>query len=300
MSRKLAAIDIGTNTLLMLVAEVSADGSIRVIDDFHEIARLGENLGQTCKISDLAEERAAAILDRYLRRCDELGVDEIKVCATSALREAQNGPEVKSRLEKSIGCEIGLISGEREAELSFLGAVDTKESAIVVDIGGGSTEIIYGHSGRYIDRRSFPIGAVKLTERFIPHHPPNFDKVESIREYIYNEFDGFDFGNFDGYMIAVAGTPTTMAQISLGLLEYDDDKIEGYVLEERELIRVIQILLNSSVDDIVEKHGVHPRRADLITCGALLLHEIMKLSGKSRLIVSAKGLRYGILKSMIK
>jgi exopolyphosphatase/guanosine-5'-triphosphate,3'-diphosphate pyrophosphatase len=215
------------------------------------------------------------------------------------MREAENTTGVKENLEHTIGAEIELISGEKEAELSFLGTIDNYESNIVIDIGGGSTEIIYGHSGEYKLRRSFETGAVKLTEKFLPDHSPDHETVEEMRQYINKCFSGFDFDQLQGNLYAVAGTPTTVASVALGLRDFEREKIEGYVLEESELIKIIQLFLNSTIEEIVEKYGVHPRRADVITAGSIILHRIMKLAGRTSLIVSARGLRYGILKTMI-
>jgi exopolyphosphatase / guanosine-5'-triphosphate,3'-diphosphate pyrophosphatase len=295
-----AAIDIGTNTLLMLIAEVNPDSHFRIISDEHHIARLGDSVSQTKIINQEAIQRAISILKSYSKICLENEVHKISVVGTAVFRNAENGEEVRQQLSEVINSEIKIISGEEEARLSFLGTVNNDYPTSVLDIGGGSTELIFGEGNKVINKHSYPIGAVSITENFFPSHPPLPENLYKARKYIKDVFSSYSFDNQNiKSLYAVAGTPTTLAAVSLGILDYEPELIDNYKLTLGEIDRIIELFLNSSLNEITNKFYVHPLRADVITAGAIILKNTLDYLKLDHCIVSIRGLRYGVLKQLI-
>jgi len=303
MNERYATIDIGTNTILMLIAEKGTKTNLfDELRDEHEIARLGEGFATntTKYILPHAKERAINILLHYIKLCDEYNVRNIFAVGTSALREAVNGIEITKELSEIIGTEIELISGEREAEFSFNGAVNNNKSAIVIDIGGGSTEIISGENGKILNMISIPIGAVKLTEQYFRPHPINSEKLKSADNYLEMMFNKLEFDAKNSDVIAVTGTPTTLAAVDLGLADFQRTVIEGHKLSINKINDLFELFNTINIDEIIEKYKVHPNRADVITAGTLILKKVMEKINSNEIIASSKGIRYGMMKQLLK
>ena len=296
---KYTAIDIGTNTLLMVVAEVNQDSSFTVLEDEHSVARLGEGVDKTGIINENAIGRATTILDKYKQICNRHSVDLIKINGTSALRDAQNSSEVRERLGKIIGAEIEAIHGEVEAGLSFSGTVEDNGNSLVIDIGGGSTEYIYGKGSEIKSKQSLQMGAVRITERFFNNLPPKKEELTKGYTFIEESIKKIDIPEEDFKLYAVAGTPTTIAQVALKMPEFNFEKIHGYELNLEEIDDVLNDFNKKTLDELKTTIGVNPLRADIIGAGTMILKKSLEYFGKSSCIVSAKGLRYGILKKMI-
>jgi exopolyphosphatase/guanosine-5'-triphosphate,3'-diphosphate pyrophosphatase len=298
-TKRVASIDIGTNTILMLIADVDESGNIYPVADEHSIARLGEGVNETGMITDLATERAIEILKNYRHQILRLKVEKVFAVGTSALRDARNSLDVLVRLEQPIDTKIEVIDGELEAYLSFIGTVIDESYSVVLDIGGGSTEIIAGYLNKIQFKQSLRVGAVRLTENFFPVHPPSNNQISKAREEIGTLFSMIDKGVIKGNIFAVAGTPTTLASIVLGLHKYDRNKVDGYHLELFKIEILRKKFEQMTIEEIVDKLYVHPRRADVIFAGTLILEEFCKSFDLSEVIVSDKGLRYGVIKQKI-
>jgi exopolyphosphatase/guanosine-5'-triphosphate,3'-diphosphate pyrophosphatase len=297
-----ASIDIGTNTLLLLITEI-IDGKInKIITDEHQIARLGEGLNNTGIISDNAILRATRILYDYKKIISEYKVDLVRASATSAMRDAKNSEEVKSLFESILNSPIEIIDGIDEARISYLGTIEnlSDHSDIVLDIGGGSTEIIIGNNGEISYSTSLQIGAVRLTEDYFPDFESKKKNLEFARNIINNMFKVIDIPNTSGNLIAVAGTPTTIAAIDLQLPQFNAHLIHNHRLGLEKLENIVDIFVNKTSKELVDDYNVHPNRADVILGGALILLEFLKHTGKSSLIVSCRGLRYGLILDMFK
>lgn len=294
-----AAIDIGTNTILMMIAELDQNKQLRVVHDIHKIARLGEDLGENGYICDAAIERAKTILIEYKEICTKEQVSKIRICATSAMRDASNSDFVKEEFGNIFQTELNIISGLEEAKLSFLGTVEASEKSTVIDIGGGSTELILGENYNFNKRISMQLGAVRLTEQFFSSQPPKANEIEKAIE----EIDSILNSNKDNFrsdkVYAVAGTPTTLAYVYQNMDTYILDKIHNYLLDTNIISELIDKFKVSDNNTLINKYHIHPKRADLILAGTLILERIMKYLKTDIVSVSAYGLRYGILKDLI-
>lgn len=296
---RIAGIDIGTNTILMTIADYDGE-TLKIIRDEHSIARLGQDLIRTSIISDEAVSRALNILVNYRNICETLKVDIINAAGTSALRDAKNSNDVLKILSENLNSEIKVISGLEEAKISFLGTVEDDEKSLVVDIGGGSTEIIYGQGDKIFDHISLQIGAVRLAEKFLLPHPPDQEKISRAVNNISYHLDSVKFQCQECKLYAVAGTPTTLAAISLGFKDFEYSKVHLYQLSKSKIDELVLKLFNTSVNDIIEILGVKPMRADIISAGGLILKYILEKFRKDSVIVSVNGLRIGLIKSVIK
>lgn len=297
-----ASIDIGTNTLLLLIAEVINGKIDKVLTDEHQIARLGEGLDKSGIISDNAIMRATRLLYDYKNIITEHKVELVRASATSAMRDASNSGDVKELFETILNSPIEIIAGIDEARISYLGSLEelSDKSDIVLDIGGGSTEVIVGKNGEISYSKSLQIGAVRITESFFPDFNSKKENLEAARKHITDMFDGLELIDIDGNIIAVAGTPTTIAAIDLNLPQYNAHLIHNHKLDLERLERIVDIFVEKTSKELVEEYNVHPNRADVILGGALILLEFLKFTGKPSLLVSCKGLRYGLILDMFK
>lgn len=293
-----ASIDIGTNTILMLIAERDGNGKLNKIHEEYDVARLGEDLDKTHIIKEDAITRTIEILKRYKGICDSYSVDRIYPVATSAMRDAKNKDEVSAEFYKTLGYRTEIISGEEEAKLSFLGSVDNNNDSILIDIGGGSTEIITSLDGE-INAKSFQIGAVRITEKFFTSQPVKDQEIANASNYINNLISEIsDFKNIES-IYAVAGTATTIALTAMGYPDHEVEKADNFLLTQKLLNSIFMNYKNSDSQTIITKYKIHPRRADLITAGALILKNVIEQLEKRNIRISSKGLRYGILESKI-
>lgn len=305
----IASIDIGTNTLLLVLGKYKNTAELNfqtadivILNDVHSIARLGEGVGRTGVISDEAFARAADILHYYKSLCDAHNVTHINAVATSAVRDAQNGRSVCERLGAILGCEIHCISGDEEARLSFIGTSETGDLCTVVDIGGGSTEYVTGEANTISHRMSLQIGAVRLHERFLLSLPPSPESITAAREEIRRQLallpqaqalSAADFA--PGDIIGVGGTFTTLAAIDLHLAEYDSARVHNHIMTLETVSHITNYLLTTPLSELLENPAIHPQRADILPAGALILEETLLFFEAASCKASTKGLRYGVL-----
>jgi len=291
---KVASIDIGTNTLLLLIAEVTESG-LEIIEDYHLIARLGENVDKTGEISTEAIERGCAILRNYKQIIDKAEIENVVIVGTSALRDAKNRDLVCAKFEEIIGSPVRIIRGEEEANHSFLGSKIDESNNIVMDIGGGSTEFVSGSSSKINFRRSLDIGAVRLTERFLKGAGSQAEQIEELNKFLSDELAKLNKDELKGEIVAVAGTPTSLAQMNLGLKNYDYTLIHKYRFSLVDLKKNIEILINTPKEDLISKYHIHPNRADILLAGSLILQKFVEYMQREDFIVSCHGLRFGVV-----
>ena len=262
--------------------------------DEHSIARLGEGVHASKCINEKAIERASHILHRYKLICDSYKVEKITIVATSAMRDADNAEYVCSILSSIIQKPISIISGKEEAYFSYVGSKETYDNPTIIDIGGGSTEIICMDNDHTIQSISLNIGAVRFTEKYFSTYPPSIDSIQEAIAEIKTSLSQFTI-SVHSPVIVVAGTPTTLACIDQGLDEYHRDKVHGYILTYDAISSITDMLCTSSYDSLFSIKGINPKRADILPAGSLLLKSLLSYFAIEHCIVSTKGLRYGVL-----
>jgi exopolyphosphatase/guanosine-5'-triphosphate,3'-diphosphate pyrophosphatase len=296
---KHAVIDIGTNTCLLIIAETENIGTMNVIADIHAIARLGAGVDRSKHIQEDAYERLKRILLSHKKIIDENNTVFTTAIGTSALRDADNRKEIIQRVKDDCGFEIELLSGSDESRWSYRGALFGLHNLYGVigalDIGGGSTELSFGHNGKYEHGKSLNIGAVRITERFLSKK--NSESIKSARDYIRSEINnGFDANLTIDKLIGVAGTPTALAAMKLGLQTFDAKKVNGTILSAYELQHMSEEIFSISCEELIKKFpAVHPSRSDILPAGTMILFEIMNFLQIDEVQVSTYGLRYGIM-----
>lgn len=333
---RIAALDLGSNTFLCLIADIDHQGHITVIKDLVEVVRLGQGVAQSGRFSEESLTRAQTCLQRFTKEIQQQKPDYITGVATAAARSVSNGEALlKICDEAKIPMEI--ISGDREAELTFAGAISGKNQKsssvshspsshtianspqtplhshpyLVIDIGGGSTEIILGTSQELLFKKSFNIGVVKLKEKHVSLFPISLE----IQKLLQNEIDqtfleikngikteptsspsaetkniSFD-KNFN--IIAVAGTPTTLAAAVIG--KFDPNKINGFVFSRDQLLEWKNRLSALTPEAIEEKFQVPKGRSDVLAVGVMILLGAIEALNAHQLQVSTRGLRFGLL-----
>jgi exopolyphosphatase/guanosine-5'-triphosphate,3'-diphosphate pyrophosphatase len=308
MGERVAAVDIGTNTVLLLVAERRADGEIVALEERAEITRLGKGVDRTHRLDEQAVERTLAVLDDYRVRAQELGATTIAAVATSASRDAENGAEFRERAARTLGGAIDVISGPREAALTFAGALgglglDATSSAAVIDVGGGSTEIAVGRvDGSCIDwSHSFDVGSVRLTERCVRGDPPTAGELRDLEREARASFSSREVPPCpDGLAVAIAGTATTYAAIDQGLVRYADAPPHGHRMSVDRLRAWVERLAALPLAERREVVGLDPRRADVIVAGGIVLLAAAASLSAETLCVSDRGVRWGLALELLR
>lgn len=297
-----AAIDIGTNTVLLLVAEVK-DGVIKTIHEEHRVPRLGKGVDADKNINQDATQRVISVLKEYrqLLSDDFPAVESVTVTATSAVRDAGNREQFMEEVQNETGFTIRLLSGNEEAEWTAAGALSVLEevpdNVLIIDIGGGSTEIAILSDLDLVDAHSFDMGSVRFTERFLKNDPPTEKQIKACRNEIMNLLDDRPFeANKDSELVGVAGTVTSLAGMSLGLKDYNPEEINGYVLTLGQIQSFIEEFAATSSDKMLDKYPVYLKgRSDIFLAGMLILEGFMKQLGLRELIVSTGGIRHGAI-----
>lgn len=297
---RLSSIDIGTNTVLLLVADIDERGVITPVAYEQRIPRLGKDVDAERRIGQPAFARVAEVLREYQEISRRLGVDRIVAVGTSAVREATNRAEFLDFIKKQTGISIEVISGEEEARLTYFGAASGLDSTLkriaVIDVGGGSTEITVG--GRtMVDRNvSLDVGSVRITERYFKHDPPQHAEVSAATKFIHDALRSVNPSQFSGTtLVGVAGTATTLAALDQGLKDFDRAKVTGYKLSVERVERLFDQLHKLNASQIRALSNVTEGRADILTAGALILLEFMKTVAAEELVVSERGVRYGVV-----
>lgn len=302
---RIAAIDIGTVTTRLLVADVTEGDDGPHLDEFSrdlELTHLGEGLDASGELSASAIDRVAEAVARFVDAARRAGVERVATVATSATRDARNADALTSRLT-DIGAHPEIVSGEREARLSFAGAAHSLagDGLLVADLGGGSTELIFGTAGpggrpRVVRAESFDVGSKRMTERVLPVHPPSADALARAREWALSEMRPF-FDALPGeptMLVSLAGTVTTLAAIEKGLAVYDSQAVHGSSLTAEDLRSLEDLLAPMTLEELRVVPGLHPGRASVIVAGTVILRAVLELTGLNSTMVSEHDILYGI------
>ena len=296
----IAAIDIGTNTVLMLVADVRSDGSLHIVRDEHFIGRLGRGVDEHGIISTETFQRIHGILSQLKTIADTLGVTHVSACGTSALRDAVNRQEFIDFIKERLDFEIRIVSGTEEAELTYLGAIsDYSPDAqpakyAVLDIGGGSTEMVVGSGIQILSSNSLDIGSVRLTERILKNNPPAEDALDSAIRLVQDHLHPLSPLSPEITLIGVAGTLTTLAALDLRIPRFNNNLVHHHLLTVESIEKIFQELRPLTLDQLRRYPQIHPARADILLAGIIILREILRKVNASKITVSDRGLRYGI------
>jgi exopolyphosphatase/guanosine-5'-triphosphate,3'-diphosphate pyrophosphatase len=300
-SSRIAVIDIGTNTCLLLIAELD-NGRLNVVYEAQEAPRMGEGVSASGVISKASMQRVLKVLKSYVKLSNKNTVDRIFAFGTSALRDAQNKGDVVEYFKNKAEVDVQILSGAAEAKFGYYGALFDMEEGpdyAVLDIGGGSTEISYFSKGQFFNK-SFDIGSVRMKEKFFKN---GFDakNLKDAKEFAESSFKQIKFTDLlDKKLVGVAGTLTTLSALKHGLTEFDEKKIHKDTLTVDDVEKLFMGLAKMSVPEIQSIGGIMKGRADIITPGALILLDFMKYFGFDEVTVSSKGLRYGVFLYIVK
>ncbi len=321
---RVAGLDFGTNTCLVLIADVelassSKIASLKVVRDEVRVVRLGQGVNATKRLHPEALVRAEETFKEFSSYIREAKCERVLAVATSATRDSENGHELIA-LGARYGIPIEVISGEKEAELTFAGAIEPSWSGLtaIIDVGGGSTEIIFGDQNGILLRFSADVGAVRLTEKLVTAHPVSKSELDSIQSLVRASLEAgltralHDFndrakatGSSEPPLtrsdllsrvrqtIGVAGTPTTLAAVDLEHA-FESERVHGHVFSLEKLEVWTDKLSQMTVEQRAALGGMEPKRADVIVAGAICVTESMRILGTRELKVSVRGLRYGV------
>jgi exopolyphosphatase / guanosine-5'-triphosphate,3'-diphosphate pyrophosphatase len=290
---RVAAIDLGTNTTRLLVADVE-DGRVDEIEARTEITRLGEGVDSRRRLLPVPVARTRNVLSDYRRRLEALSAERTLAVATSAIRDAENGDAFLGEVEWSYGFATRLVGGEEEAELMFRGVTSDGEldrPTLLLDIGGGSTELVVAGPAGVLSRESLDIGSVRLTERFLHGDPPTSDELAACAEHVRRALpESLEVED----AIGVAGTVTSLAAIDLELDVYDRTTVHGYSLPLETIEREVARLAELPLAERRRVRGLHPERAPVIVAGGIIVREALTSLGLDNLMVSERDILHGI------
>ena len=302
MTGSLAAIDCGTNSTRLLVVDATGD----TVDRRMHITRLGQGVDATGELAPEAIERTVAVLREYKATMDRLGVEGLRMTATSAARDAANRDVFFAAAEEAVGLRPELLSGDEEARLSFLGATSDLDPSLgpflVVDIGGGSTEFAVGRAGEPEGGLSVDIGCVRVTEKFLHGDPPTAMELSQalsvIRDYLEDVARDLPASTEAAQLVGLAGTVTTIAAVEQGLATYDRDRIHHFVLTRDAVEDVFRTLATEKRADRVHNPGLEEARADVIVGGAAILVAILRYFEHDTCLVSEADILDGLVLSL--
>jgi exopolyphosphatase / guanosine-5'-triphosphate,3'-diphosphate pyrophosphatase len=297
-SQRVAVIDVGSNSTRLLVADV--DGGVSVLERQSRVTRLGRGVDLSGQLADEAIEAACGAIGDYVEICRDLGVEEVAAIATSAVRDASNGGAFVAELRERFALSARVLDGDQEARLTYRGATaeDPPDApTLVIDIGGGSTEMIIGSADEVDFHVSLQAGVVRHTERHISGDPPAVAELEALAKDVRELIAAARAGHEDARAeagIAVAGTPTSLAAVELGLEPYDHARVHGHVLSMETIQRELSRFASTPLAERATIPGLHPDRAPTIVAGCVILIEAMRAFGLERVEASEHDILYGI------
>ena len=305
MARRKAIIDVGTNSIKFCLAEETGNGSYNVLKDANDIARLGEGLKETGLIGPEPLERNAQSVANFAAEAKAAGADEVVAVGTMALRTAKNAAAFIARVKELCGVELKVLSGEEEAQNSYVavmsgipGAADA--DLVTMDTGGGSTEFVFGTAGKIVRKFSLNVGAVRFTEKYLSQMPVAPEKLAEAQVEIKKELSEGGVSGPVKFLVGMGGTVTSMASVKHKMAKYDPDVIQGSKLTLDDINAQIADYAAKTLDQRREIVGLQPKRADVILAGACIVSAVMELTGVSELTVSDRGLRHGLMYELFK
>ncbi len=294
----LGVIDIGSNTARFVVFETSSRGTVRPVFEAKESPRLGHGTLADGSLSEEAIGRGLAAVRRFAGVAHAQRVARTLGVATSATRDAPNGPAFLKEIAKATGVELRVLSGAEEAQYAYLGVAGTWELAndVVCDLGGGSLQLAEVHEGALRNSVSLPLGALRLSDRFFEHDPPKRKEVDELREHVRGALTSAveAFGQKPGRLVAVGGTVRALARASIALKEFPIRKVHGYTLYDRDIEALDELLGEMPAAKRRAVPGISADRADIVPAGLVVVEELERAFGVDRLLVSGAGIREGV------
>jgi exopolyphosphatase/guanosine-5'-triphosphate,3'-diphosphate pyrophosphatase len=305
---KVAAIDIGSNSIHMVVARIDADGHFTLLDRAKEMVRLGKGTLAARALSREAMQAGLQALATFKRLADTQQIDRILAVATSAVREAKNGGDFIAEIGRELGIHVDLITGREEARLIHLAvsnSLDLRDaSTVLVDIGGGSVELVLAERGVVKVQESLKLGVLRLAERFFEHDPPARDEVEALEEYLDRQLASFYKRTRGVEIERVIGTSGTVLNLAAIALQMDGgavpERLHGITLRAKDVQRVRKLLVRSDRDGRQRLPGLDRRRVDTIVPGVILLDHVMRRLEVAELTTCEWALREGVLLDFIR
>ena len=296
---RVAVVDIGTNSTRLLIADVS-DGRVSEADRRSIVTRLGRGVDTSGQLAAEAIEEVCRTVADYVDAYQSLGAERVKAIATSAVRDAANSGAFIAELRERFGLDAHILTGDEEAGLVYLGATadrpPSSETTLVVDIGGGSTELVVGSGHEVGFYTSLQAGTVRHTERYLRSDPPDAGELDAlagdVRSLIDAELTGAAIATASEG-IAVAGTPTSLAAIDQELDPYDPERVHGYRLPLDSIQRLCSLLSSKTLEERLEVTGLHPGRAPTIPAGVVILIQVMRAFGLKEVEVSEHDILHG-------
>ena len=294
--KRVAVIDIGTNSTRMLVADV-AGGRVSPVERRSTVTRLGRGVDLSGHLAHEAIEDVCVAIDAYVGILQELGAETIEAIATSAVRDADNGSAFIAELRERFALSARVLDGKEEARATYLGATSENPPTaptLVVDIGGGSTELVVGTGNEISFHDSLQAGVVRHSERHVASDPPTASELEALATDVRGLIEESLGTGVEAHQgIAVAGTPTSLAAVEMELEPYDPTRVHGHVLELPSIQRMLSQLASVPLAERVEIPGLHPDRAPTIVAGVVILVETMRTFGLAEIEVSEHDILYG-------
>lgn len=298
MGRK-AVIDIGTNSIKFILAEMGKDGLFKTLVDKNNIAKLGEGLKETGLIGPEAMRRNCDAIKEFATEARTQGAEEIFAVGTMALRSAKNSAEFLAMVKSEAGLDIRVIPGEEEARYSYLAVVSGielgKGKLCIIDTGGGSTEFVFGEGDDLGKRFSLELGAIRITEDYLKADPVSHADVEAALGYIDKFLASNGVGGKVDKLVGMGGGITSMGAVMFEMAEYDPDRIQGSFLSLKEVDRQVAVYSEKTIEQRRSIVGLQPKRADVILASALIVKKIMERLEVPGLTISDRGLRHGLL-----
>lgn len=295
-----ASIDIGTNTILLLIAEVSLDNlKITPIKEETRMPRIGQGTKKSGFITSEKIDLLYGILEEYNEIIKAYKCERVILTGTNAFRIANNTSSIIKEIKQRFNYDLNVVSGEMEAKLAFLGATSSikeNDTIVVIDIGGSSTEIITGNKNKILSEGSLQIGSVAATENFLKHSPPLQSELNNLEIEIDKLISNIELSERPNNVIAIAGTATTAAGMILGLKEFQEESVNNFKLNQEMISKILDDLFKLNPKEILTKYGrVMEGREDIILAGIIILNQIMKKFRFEKVTVSTRGIRYGAI-----
>jgi len=302
---RVAVVDVGSNSTRLLIADVDATGEVHEVDRRSIVTRLGEGVDATGRLADPAMDRVRAVLDAYRAAIDAAGAPAAVAVLTSAVRDAANGEAFVAEVRDRYGLDARELTGDEEASLTYLGATAGRareHPTLVVDVGGGSTELVIGAGEQIRFHVSTQAGVVRQSERHIAHDPPRDDELQALTDDVRRVFATAvpnAVTRLPQAAIGVAGTATSLAAIDLELEPYEPARVEGHVLERATCEQLLARMAAMTQAELRALRGLHPDRASVIVAGTVLLIEALRRFGLEQMVVSEHDLLYGVARAQL-